>query len=698
MFRRCIPFVLIALLATGCPGEDPVDDEPDVGDTDDVEDDVADDVEDDVDDNVDEPDEYPVATCDELDPEVCAFPWPSNQYLAPDDDTASGYALTFGDETLPANNQGTHVSPSLFEHLDGYDLGVPIMVQFPNLDDSELPDEYQIEESMADDASILLYEVTGDGLERVPYFTELDSLENNSERQTLFIRPATILEDDTRYVVALRDLEDTDGDEIEPSDAFSALVDGDTAGDDVLGYRQQRFDEVFDLLDDEGIAPESLTLAWDFHTASSEALHGPMLDIREDAMDFADDEGIDWHVEEMVWLPDDPEDDFYDPDIAVYITATMEVPHYMEPHDALDDAWQIHRDDDGNIRQNDTREVPVYIRVPRRAFEGDEIGVLMYGHGLLGNRFQTVAPHWGTMAEEMGVALVSVDMVGMSENEADAAQQAVTDVNNFTALADRLHQGLVEHLLLAHTAAEMLPQLEQPETGDDDNNDEDPPEFDISVDADDLHYAGASQGGIFGASFMALTQNIERGYLAVPGNNYSTLLHRSTNFDEFNAVMAAAYDTSADVNLNIAALSLLWSTTEPVSFLRHIRQEPLENDDPRDVFLAVAKGDYQVATITNENLARADVEIPLLENYDEQREPFDAETVSYPHAGSGTVLYDFGNPWPQPGNSPPSDDIGDPHGWLSTVDEHLLQVETFLRDGEIIDICDDAPCQFDAPE
>ena len=168
------------------------------------------------------------------------------------------------------------------------------------------------------------------------------------------------------------------------------------------------------------------------------------------------------------------------------------------------------------------------------------------------------------------------------------------------------------------------------------------------------------------------------------------------NFDDFNDFMTLTYRSSADRNLNIAAMSLMWSTTEPVSFLRHIRSEPFDGQ-PRDVLLAVAKGDWQVATITNENVARSDIDIPLMENYDSQRDPYGVQYAPYDHEGSGTVLFDFGNPWPDRANRPPQDEVGDPHGWLGSVEEALIQLDTFLREGVIVDICDGEPCQFDPP-
>ncbi len=676
--RTLLVFLIIAVFVAACSDDENGVQDPDAGPGADVEEDVEEDV-------YDGPPGDPLATCDDLNPGVCAFPWPSNLYLSSDEETATGYRLKFDEETLPANQQGIHVRPQLFEHLDGYDLGVPIMVKFPELDDSDLPGEYEIEDSMAGDAQILLYEVSGESLERIPYWAELDALEDDAESQTLFIRPAVILENNTRYIVALRDLETTAGEPIEPSESFAALVAGDAGGDPVLAHRQERFDDVFNLLEGDGISPDDVTLAWDFVTASSDALHQPMLQIRDDAFAFADEEGVDWSVEDVFFHhSDDPDDDDYDPYIGMTVEAVMEVPHYMEPYDGISDAWKLSRDEDGQIqRVGEPRQVPVLVRIPYRALEGEEVGLIVYGHGLLGGRWEIYADHLGQIAEQAGYVVVAVDLVGMAHTEGDAAQEAVQDLNHFIALSDRLHQGLLEYLLLARTAAEALVELE-------------PGDEQLSIDPDDVHYMGGSQGGIFGATFMALTPDIERGYLAVPGNNYSTLLHRSVNFDDFNDFMTLTYRSSADRNLNIAAMSLMWSTTEPVSFLRHIRSEPFDGQ-PRDVLLAVAKGDWQVATITNENVARSDIDIPLMENYDSQRDPYGVQYAPYDHEGSGTVLFDFGNPWPDRANRPPQDEVGDPHGWLGSVEEALIQLDTFLREGVIVDICDGEPCQFDPP-
>ena len=64
----------------------------------------------------------------------------------------------------------------------------------------------------------------------------------------------------------------------------------------------------------------------------------------------------------------------------------------------------------------------------------------------------------------------------------------------------------------------------------------------------------------------------------------------------------------------------------------------------------------------------------------------------YPVTGSGLVMYDFGNPWPPPGNKPPVDAVGDPHGKPRSLPEHNAQMLHFYRTGEIIDTCGGDGC------
>ena len=204
-------------------------------------------------------------------------------------------------------------------------------------------------------------------------------------------------------------------------------------------------------------------------------------------------------------------------------------------------------------------------------------------------------------------------------------------------MSEELHQGILEYLLLARTMRERFPTLTEVT------------EHGIVVNTDELFYSGISQGGIFGHTVMALTSDMTYGHLGVPGTNYSLLLYRSIDFTPFFEIIQSTYQRTAQHAIIISTLQLLWDGTDPISYVHHVTTEP-----------------------------------------------FGITEQPYPYTGSGIVMYDFGNPWAPPGNiTPPENELGDPHGRPRRQDHHNLQMVTFFRTGEIIDVCGGDGCTPD---
>lgn len=627
----------------------------------------------------------PGGDCDPIDPSVCAFPWPSNYYLQRDAARRTGYSLTFGATSLPANVGGDHVDPRPLQRLDGYGVGTPIMTSFPNLDITAMATEEHMDRSMAPAAAALLYEVQGTTLQRVPYFVELDSQEPMVARKILFLRPGVILKENTRYVVAFRDLRTTAGAAIAPSAAFQRLRDGMTAGDTALAPRQERFNEVFTLLEGAGVQRSTLTLAWDFHTGSSERIHGRLLAMRDDALMRVGPTGPRLVVDgTTTFLPmRDSSGRPFDENIAVELTGYIEVPHYTRPRrlgSLL--GWQMNVDGERPVASG-TRQARFWVRIPHSALGGAPHGLVLYGHGLLGSSEEVRAGYNGRIANTHNLIFFASNLTGMSEEDLSSVFATLRDVSNFTSTTDRLHQGMTEWVLLARAVREQLGSL--PEVAS----------RNIRVNRDELFYSGISQGGIFGGTFMAVTPDVTRGHLGVPGNNYFTLLHRSRDFTGYFEGLRRAYPSTADQAVGLAYVQLLWDSTDPVSYLRHIHQEPFPGNTAHEVIIAPARGDYEVAVFTNEIAARSDIGIPLMQNYDDVRRPFGIAQAPYPRRGSGVVLYNFGNAWPAPGNIPPPDMNDNPHGLPRQRDWHQRQMVTFFRTGEIVDTCGGDGCRPD---
>lgn len=279
--------------------------------------------------------------------------------------------------------------------------------------------------------------------------------------------------------------------------------------------------------------------------------------------------------------------------------------------------------------------------------------------------------------------IAGCDMIGMAEEDVPVTVNILYDMSYFPALADRLHQGILEHLLLVRGMRDSFDQV---------------PEIaakGVVVDDASLYYSGISQGGIFGGTIMALSTDMIRGHLGVPGNSYALLLTRSVDFDSFFVALSIGYRDSTVHGLLLSIVQTLWDRTDPASYLRHISVDPFPGTPAHAVLLASAQGDWQVANVSNENALRSGAGIALLPNYGKDV-PLVAP-AAYPHTGSGLVSYSFGNPWAPPGAQPPPTDeaLGDPHGKPRKLTWHNEQMFHFFRTGEIIDVCGGDGCTPD---
>ena len=139
-------------------------------------------------------------------------------------------------------------------------------------------------------------------------------------------------------------------------------------------------------------------------------------------------------------------------------------------------------------------------------------------------------------------------------------------------------------------------------------------------------------------------------------------------------------------------MQLLWDATDPVTHYRHISAEPYPGNKPHQVLMGPARGDHQVAVVSNEVLARSGLGMSVMAHYDDVRSVPLVTEQQYPYKGSGIVLWHFGNPWPLIGNHPPMDSVGDPHELPRRRDSHNAQMVHFFRTGEIMDVCGGMPC------
>jgi hypothetical protein len=85
----------------------------------------------------------------------------------------------------------------------------------------------------------------------------------------------------------------------------------------------------------------------------------------------------------------------------------------------------------------------------------------------------------------------------------------------------------------------------------------------------EVYYDGNSQGGIMGGAVVAVSRDVNRGVLGVPGMNYSTLLRRSVDFDIYSIPLNLAYHDDLDRSLVFSLMEMLWERAENNGYAHH---------------------------------------------------------------------------------------------------------------------------------
>ncbi len=229
-----------------------------------------------------------------------------------------------------------------------------------------------------------------------------------------------------------------------------------------------------------------------------------------------------------------------------------------------------------------------------------------YGHGLLG--LWTQVNGQARLANQQNSVWCAVNWEGFSEEDIAGVSASLVDLSNFRQLVDRMQQGFVNFHYLGRALvnpdgfnADDAFKVDADESGTLD------PDESV-IDTSNLYFEGISQGAIMGGALTALSPDINRSVLNVNGMNYSTLLRRSVDFDEYAELpsvgLYAFYPNELERPLILSMMQLLWDRGETNGYAHHITSDPLANTPAKEVLMQAAVGDHQVANITAEVEAR----------------------------------------------------------------------------------------------
>lgn len=607
--------------------------------------------------------DWPTLDCDPLVESVCGLPFPSNVFTVPDDTTATGRRLAFNEALMPLSRDGVRGDPTVFESYDGFSSSAAFLAHMPGATVTGLPGPWSIELSLEDDSPTLI--IDAESGEHIPHFTELDVSTSDVSRRALMIRPVVPLSPQTRYIVAVRNVVDGGGAEIPASPAFAALRDVTDSDEPSVDARRPLYTDIFERLSAEGVARGDLQLAWDFTTASDENVTGRMIEIRDDAFEVVGSAGPSYTIEQV--------DEDWMPEILRRIQGTMSVPLYLDVPEA---GASMMLDDDGRPIQNGFAEYPFEILVPYSA-EDAPAGVLYIGHGLLGTRVQVEAEYYRAFANDNNYILIATDWSGMANDDVANIITLVAsgEIHRFHTVTDRLHQGIVNAALAIRMVAGGMIDHQLFDMG-----------THSGIDPTRIHYIGSSQGGIFGSVLMAISPDIQRGVLDVPGQPYNLLLNRSVDFAPYLNVVISTYENPLEIQLLLGLIQTMWDRAEPAGYTHHIRDNTLPNTPSKDVLLQVAIGDHQVSSLGAHIMARA-VGAPNVGPV--VREIWGVPTTDGPVEGAGLIEYDFGLP-PEPIENVPMTEGDDPHGLVRRLPASVQTRATFLESGQIELNCDGA--------
>ncbi|MFG2000687.1 hypothetical protein ACGFNU_16240 [Spirillospora sp. NPDC048911] len=618
--------------------------------------------------------------CDPIAPAECLLPFPNDWYTRADRTSATGRRVAFGRDVLPRAVLGGPVDPAPWNRADGFSPGSTLITQIPGVDlaATGAAPVTDIGRSLRADAPIVVLDAkTG---ERWPYWAELDANAPQAGRKALLIRPARNFLDGHRYIVALRGLKDSAGRTIPPSASFAKVAGRDLPSRDPLYQRQRRLKPALARLAKAGVDRRSLTLAWDFTVASTRSLTGDLHAIRDDAFRRLGTRAPGLLVTKVTDLAPDA-----DPRIAREVEGVIAVPSYLDTPGGLPGS-RFHRNANGKPSRlpGNTQAAGFRCEIPRAAFIKPSSPAL-YGHGLLGSRNEVGGGNVRAMAAEHNFTFCATDWIGMAQEDIPNVVSALLDPGRFATIPERMQQGMLNALFLGRSLIHAKGGLVTNKAF------RTPDGRPLIVPGQGLVFDGNSQGGILGGALVAVSGDIKRGVLGVTAMNYSLLLNRSSDFPTYGRILDVSQPDKLRQQILLGLFQMLWDRGETNGYANHLT-------DKHQVLMHIAYGDHQVANVAADVQARTIgarlVQPALAPGRSPDRVPYWGILPAgrLPYTGSAMVVWDSGTPSPPATNTPPTQGE-DPHSDPRNMPNARQQKAVFLRTGQVIDVCQGAPCK-----
>ena len=646
----------------------------------------------------------------------CMLPFPDDYYTKADPASPTGRRIDFRELAMPTNAAGAPIQVAPYNAGDGFSPGSAITLKIPGIETAAdvaamggVPINHLGRYTGTNARVVVIDASTG---RRWPIWVEIDSTVK-PEKANVEIHPAVNFTSGHRYIVALRSLKNAKGQRLQAPEGFRYYRDDLPSSEEKVNERRPHFEEIFSKLEAAGIARSSLYLAWDFTVASDQNNTGRELAMRNAAFAALGDENLaDGIVQgsSPTFTVTSTENEPDPGEIARRVQGDFVVPCFLFPSCAPGGTMVL--GPEGAPIQNGmwTANFDCIIPAVASAGAGESARPSLYGHGLFGSAGEVASGPQRSLSQGHDIVQCATDEIGMSESDLPSAIAATQNLSSFDTLTDRLQQGLLDELYLGR--AMISPGgFTTNAAFHQDGTLATPSVLNISH----LYYNGNSQGGIMGGALTAISPDFTRASLGVPAMNYSVLLPRSVDFDEFAAFLYPSYPDEESRPLIFDLMQLLWDRGEPDGYAERMTSDPLPDTPAHQVLLDVAFGDHQVSDYQADVEARtigAMAHRPVLYT---GRWPGGLPLWSvpgikpYPYTGSAVYYWDGGpiretspgsgqlvGTEPPPFANLPNRTGQDPHSLpRATPAEQQLVSDFFEGAIQRRDRCDSGPCYSD---
>jgi hypothetical protein len=643
----------------------------------------------------------------------CMLPFPDDYFTKPDPASATGRRIDFRELAMPTNSSGVPIEVAPYNAGEGFSPGSVITLKVPGIETGAdvaaigaVPIN-GLSRYRARNAPVVVIDASNG--QRWPIWVEIDSTVK-AEKANLEIHPALNFTSGHRYIVALRNLKNAKNQRLQAPQGFRYYRDSLPSSEERVNDRRPHFEEIFSKLAAAGIKRSSLYLAWDFTVASDQNNTGRVLAMRNAAFSQLGDNNLADSVVQgtsPTFTVTETENNPNPGEIARRVKGDFVVPCYLFPSCAPGGTMVLGAE--GAPVQNGVWSANFDCIVPAAAAPGagETARPSVYGHGLFGSASEVDAGSQRSLSQRHDIVQCATEEIGMGETDLPDAIAATQNLSLFNRLTDRLQQGLLDELYLGR--AMISPSGFTTNAAFHQDGTMATPSV---LDTSHLYYNGNSQGGVMGGALTAISPDFTRASLGVPAMNYSVLLPRSVDFDEFAKLLYPSYPDEESRPLIFDLMQLLWDRAEPDGYAERMTSNPLPDTPPHQVLLDVGFGDHQVSDYQAEVEARtigAEAHRPILYpgRWPSALPLWGVPTIKpYPYTGSAIYFWDGGpiresmpgsgrfvGTEPPPFENLPNRTGEDPHELpRATVAEQQLVSDFFEGSVQKRDRCNKGPC------